>query len=61
LTKQIEEQNQKIETHKRIINGHIKKNKELSAENINYQKTEFILKDKNKLLEKKSFQIDKSE
>ena len=53
LTKQVEEQNQKIETHKRIINGHIKKNKELSAENINYQKTEFILKDKNKLLEKK--------
>ena len=53
LTKQIEEQNKKIETHKRIIDGHIKKNKELSTENINYQKTVFILKDKLKLLEKK--------
>ena len=53
LTKQIDEQNQKIETHKKIINGHVKKNKELSAENISNKKTEFILKDKLKLLEKK--------
>lgn len=53
MTKQLDGQNQKNETHKKIIAGQDNKIKEISAENISYRKVEFILKDEIKLLEKK--------